>query len=322
MFPQNLILLRGEPGAPLVVVGGDVHESNLSKSGRIALLETARRHVFQRSVDSTQVKFALSLAVVLVAIAAAVWLLQRKLIYFPSPQVPDPRSIGLQGVTQVTFPTTDGLTLHGWFVTRTASPEAVVLVFNGNAGNRAHRASFADALARHGHAVFLFDYRGYGGNPGSPSETRLRLDARAARTYLLSRPDVDPGSLVYFGESLGTAVAVELASVHSPAGLILRSPFTSLTAVGQHHYRWLPVGWLLRDRFATLDRLPRIHTPLLVIAGDRDSIVPISQSRQVFEAANEPKSLLVVPHADHNDSALFDGRMMISRIAEFLRDLR
>ncbi|RPI56581.1 MAG: alpha/beta hydrolase [Acidobacteria bacterium] len=229
--------------------------------------------------------------------------------------------MGLQGVDAVTFPTTDGLTLNGWFVNRTPNPEAVVLVFNGNAGNRAHRASFADALARLGSAVFIFDYRGYGDNPGSPSENGLRMDARAARSYLLSRSDVDPKALVYFGESLGTAVAVELASEHPPAGLILRSPFTSLTALGRHHYG-LPVGWILRDRYATLDRMSNLRTPLLVIAGDSDRIVPFSESRQVFDAANEPKSLLVIPNADHNDAALFEGRTMIEGIVRFLRNLR
>ncbi len=267
-------------------------------------------------------RFAISLAAVLLALVAVMWLLQRKLIYFPSAEVPDPRAIGLVGASRVTFLTRDGLTLNGWFVNRTAAPESVVLVFNGNAGNRAHRASFADALARLGNAVFLFDYRGYGGNPGSPSESGLRMDARAARSYLLSRSDVDPKALVYFGESLGTGVAVELASEHPPAGLILRSPFTSLTAVGQHHYSWLPVGWILRDRFATLDRTRNIRVPLLVIAGDRDQIVPFSQSRQVFDAANEPKSLLVIPNADHNDDALFHGKTMIDGIVRFLGNLR
>ncbi len=281
-----------------------------------------RANVCARTSDSSHLRFALSAAIALVAIAAVLWLFQRKLIYFPSAQVPDPQSVGLQGVSQVTFPTADGLTLNGWFVSRSADSATVVLVFNGNAGNRAHRASFADALARQGHAVFLFDYRGFGGNPGSPSEGGLRIDARAARDYLLSRPDVGSRPLVYFGASLGTAVAVELASEHRPAGIILRSPFTSLTAVGQHHYTWLPVGLILRDRFATLDRLPDIHAPLLVIAGDRDRIVPIAESRQVFDTANEPKALLVVPGADHNDAVLFDGQTMIARIGEFLRDLQ
>ena len=265
---------------------------------------------------------AFAALVIFLTILAVLWALQRKLIYFPSAYVPDPASVGLSGADAVSFPTSDGLTLNGWYVSRASGPKDVVLVFNGNAGNRAHRASFADALTRLGAAVMLFDYRGYGGNPGSPTEDGLRRDARAARSYLLTRPDVDPKRIVYFGESLGTAVAAELASEYPPAGLILRSPFTSLTDVGQHHYAWLPVGWLLRDRFATLDRIPQIRAPLLVIAGDRDSIVPTSLSRRVFEEAHEPKSLLVIPNADHNDDALFNGQTMIEAILRFLGNLR
>jgi fermentation-respiration switch protein FrsA (DUF1100 family) len=263
----------------------------------------------------------MTFAVILLAVAGVVWALQRKMMYFPSAFVPEPQYIGLTGAVPVSFSTSDGLTLSGWFVTRTSTPRFVVLVFNGNAGNRAHRAPFADALAGLGLAALIFDYRGFGGNPGSPTEHGLRLDARAARRYLLTRPDVDAKRLVYFGESLGTAVATELATEHPPAGLILRSPFTSMTAVGQHHYAWLPVGLLLRDRFATLERITSIRTPLLVIAGERDSIVPTSQSREVFDAANDPKSLLVVAGADHNDDALFTGRAMIERIAQFLQDI-
>ena len=265
---------------------------------------------------------AIAFTVILLAVIGILWTLQRKLIYFPSAFVPEPHSIGLAGAVPVTFPTSDGLTLNGWFVTRTATPEFVVLVFNGNAGNRAHRAPFADALARLGLATLIFDYRGFGGNPGAPTEHGLTLDARAARSYLLTRPDVDAKRLVYFGESLGTAVATELATEHPPAGLILRSPFTSMTAVGQHHYTWLPVGLLLRDRFATLERITGIRAPLLVIAGERDSIVPASQSREVFDAANEPKSLLVIPDANHNDDALFTGRAMFDGIIQFLQNLQ
>lgn len=268
------------------------------------------------------VRTAITYAVIVVAVIAILWTLQRKLIYFPSAFVPEPHSIGLDGAVPVSFPTSDGLTLSGWFVTRTAAPRFVVLAFNGNAGNRAHRAPFADAVAHRGLAALIFDYRGFGGNPGAPSEHGLRLDARAARRYLLTRPDVDAKRLVYFGESLGTAVATELATEYPPAALILRSPFTSMTAVGQHHYTWLPVGLLLRDRFATLERIAVIRAPLLVIAGERDSIVPASQSREVFDAANEPKSLLIIPEADHNDDALFAGRAMIDGIIQFLQSLR
>jgi fermentation-respiration switch protein FrsA (DUF1100 family) len=127
---------------------------------------------------------------------------------------------------------------------------------------------------------------------------------------------------VYFGESLGTAVAVSLAVEHPPAALILRSPFTSMADVGQHHYPFLPVRLLLRDRFASIDRIQRIRAPLLVIAGDRDRIVPIDNSRRLYDAAAAPKTLLVVPDADHNDHALLAGDEMIGAIARFLQPLR
>jgi fermentation-respiration switch protein FrsA (DUF1100 family) len=166
------------------------------------------------------------------------------------------------------------------------------------------------------------DYRGYGGNPGRPSEEGLAEDARAARTYLVGRPDVDPSRLVYFGESLGAAVAVTLASEHPPAALVLRSPFTSLGDVGRVHYPWLPVGLLLRDRFASIDRIGRVQAPVLVIAGDRDAIVPVGQSRWLYEAAPDPKALVVLPGADHNDLELLAGEEMIRAIVRFLERSR
>jgi fermentation-respiration switch protein FrsA (DUF1100 family) len=123
---------------------------------------------------------------------------------------------------------------------------------------------------------------------------------------------------VYFGESLGTGVAVQLAAKHPPAALILRSPFTSIVDVARHHYPLLPVDALLRDRFDTIDRIRSIRAPILVIAGGRDSIVPIESSRRLYEAAPEPKSLLVLPDADHNDMDLLAGAEMIDAIVQFI----
>ena len=256
----------------------------------------------------------LVLGAILLILLAVIWTQQRTLIYFPFGHVPDPSAMGLKGATPVTFLTADGLTLNGWFITQTPAPRSTIIVFNGNAGNRAMRVPLANALASQGLAVLLFDYRGYGGNPGSPTEAGLKEDARAALKHVLGRNDVDPKRLVYFGESLGSAVATELALEHPPAALILRSPFTSLVDIGRFHYTYLPVAWLLRDRFDTRERIGRIHVPLLVIAGDRDRIVPVSQSRRLYDAANEPKSLLIVPDADHNDPVLLAGRDMLAAI--------
>ena len=264
----------------------------------------------------------LAALLLLVSILALIWTQQRRLIYFPFAAVPAPEAVGLAGVTAVSFRTADGLTLKGWFVSQPPAAEFTAIVFNGNAGNRALRAPLANALARANIAVLLFDYRGFGGNPGSPSEAGLKADARAARQYVVDRPDVDERRLVYFGESLGSAVAAELAAEHPPAALILRSPFTSMTDVGREHYPLLPVRWLLRDRYETINRIARVRAPILVIGGDRDRIVPLAQTRKIFDAAREPKALLVINGADHNDDSLLAGRDLIAGVLRFLRDVR
>jgi fermentation-respiration switch protein FrsA (DUF1100 family) len=259
---------------------------------------------------------------VIAAVLALIWTTQRRLMYFPTSGVPTPAAIGLTDVEPVTFTTTDGLELSGWFVAAPGpSPRVTVLVFNGNAGNRAHRGPLAAALHRHGLQVLLVDYRGYGGNPGAPTENGLAADSRAARAYLAGRPDVDASRIVYFGESLGTAVAIDLAVEHQPAALILRSPFTSMADLGQHHYPFLPVRFLLRDRFAAIDQIRRIRVPLLVIAGAHDRVVPIESSRRLYDAVVAPKTLLVLPDADHNDYELLAGDEMIRAIVHFLRPL-
>jgi fermentation-respiration switch protein FrsA (DUF1100 family) len=221
----------------------------------------------------------------------------------------------------VTFQTIDGLGLSGWFFAASGPSRVTVLVFNGNAGNRAHRGRLAASLHRHGLQVLLVDYRGYGGNPGTPSENGLAVDSRAAHAYLTGRADVDPSRLVYFGESLGTAVAIALAVEQPPAALVLRSPFTSMSDLGQYHYPFLPVRLLLRDRFSAIDRIRQIHVPLLVVAGGHDRIVPIENSRRLYDAAIAPKTLLVLPDADHNDDELLAGDEMIEAIVRFLQPL-
>jgi fermentation-respiration switch protein FrsA (DUF1100 family) len=195
-----------------------------------------------------------------------------------------------------------------------------VLVCNGNAGNRWMRADLAAALNRAGLSVLLFDYRGYGGNPGRPSEGGLAADARAAQAWLAAQPDVDPDRIAYFGESLGAAVAIGLAVQHPPAAVVLRSPFTSLGDVGAMHYPWLPVRRLLLDRYPSIDRIASVHAPVLVIAGERDDIVPESLSRRLYDAAAEPKRYLVVPGAGHNDPELVGGRQMLDEIGQFLSE--
>ena len=257
---------------------------------------------------------------VILAAVLAIWLAQRSLIYFPDGQVPSPASVGLPRTEPVRYTTSDGLDLEGWFVpAREAPADRTIIVFNGNAGNRAHRAVLAASFAARGYATLLTDYRGYGGNPGLQSEQGLYRDARAALKYLLSRPDVDPSRIVYFGESLGAAVALELAIEFPPAALILRSPFSSMTAIGSRHYPFVPVRWLLRDRYPSIGRIGRLRSPLLVIAGNADRIVPFDDTELLFEAAPEPKDLVVLRGADHNDEVMYSGAPLHAAIDRFLK---
>jgi uncharacterized protein len=258
--------------------------------------------------------------IILVGVLGLAWALQRRMMYFPLGDVSAPGSVGLRNVEAVTFTTGDGLVLNGWFLPSLRSPPwFTVLVFNGNAGNRAYRAPLAAALRSQRLAVLLFDYRGFGDNPGTPTEAGLMADGRAALAHLLGRADLDGTRLVLFGESLGTAIAVQIAGEHPPAALILRSPFVSMIELGRFHYPFLPVRWLLRDRFASIDRVRSLRCPLLVVAGEGDRIVPVSQSRRLYEAAPAPKTLVVLPGADHNDFELLAGDDMIQAIVRFLQ---
>jgi uncharacterized protein len=259
------------------------------------------------------------LVLAVAAVLALIWIGQRRLIYFPDRTLPTVAAAGLSGVEPVEMPVEDGSTLHGWFFPAASQPAPfTVIVFNGNAGNRAYRAPLAAALRRRGLAVLLFDYRGFGDNAGNPTQQGLEADGRAARAYVVGRPDVRPDRVAYLGESLGTAVATILAARHPPAALILRSPFTSLADVGSIHYPILPVRWLLADQFAAADAITGVRSPVLVIAGDRDSIVPAELSRQLFDRITASKELVIVPWADHNDQALLDGEQMIESIVGFL----
>jgi len=261
-----------------------------------------------------------AVAVGVVLLVALLWAVQRRLIYFPLPRDLASVATALPGAEEVTFETEDGLRLGGWFLPAAGgkSSGATVLVFNGNAGDRSFRAPLAAALSQAGLSVLLFDYRGFGGNTGTPSETGLRMDARAARAYLSGRGDVDPDRLVYFGESLGAAVAVALAAEQPPAALVLRSPFTSLADMGRLHYPFLPVvGFLLRDPFDSMERIRRVRCPLLIIAGEQDQVVPPAHSRRLYEAASDPKQFELIPGADHNDLELLTGSRLIDRMVRF-----
>ena len=259
---------------------------------------------------------ALVLAVVLAVLVGLLWAFQRRLVYLPDGGPVPAAADVLPGGRDVRLTTDDGLALGAWFVPGPTAEAPAVLVANGNAGHRGLRAPLARALSSAGLAVLLFDYRGYGGNPGSPSEQGLALDVRAARSHLLEEIGVPEGRLLYYGESLGAGVVTELAVEHPPAGLLLRSPFVDLAAVGSEHYPLLPVRLLLRDRYPVAERVAELRVPTTVVYGGRDSIVPPAQSRRVADAAAQLHRRVEVPGADHNDRVLLDGAVLVDAVTE------
>jgi fermentation-respiration switch protein FrsA (DUF1100 family) len=253
---------------------------------------------------------------------AVLWWAQRSLMYFPSGGPVRPAAQAFAGGEDIELATRDGLRLGAWFVPgRGAPPRPAVLIANGNAGDRSDRAPLAAALTRAGYSVLLFDYRGYGGNPGSPTEAGLLDDARAAADHLQDRSDIDHARIAYLGESLGSGVVTALAVERPPRALILRSPFTSFAEVGSHHYPWLPVSLFIRDRYPIDEQIPRVRVPVLIIAGDADEIVPVRFSRAVHEKAAEPKRLVVIDGVGHNDPELLAGERMIAVITQFLGEI-
>lgn len=261
-------------------------------------------------------------ALALLLLVVLVFVFQRRLIYIPMGQPGSPAAAGLANGQEISLETEDGLTLGAWFIPAAAAqPGPAVLFLPGNAGNRAYRAPLAAALSQAGLSVLLLDYRGYAGNPGSPSETGLAADARAALKKLRELPEVDPDRILYFGESLGTGVAVSLATEFPPAALILRSPYTSLTSVARLHYPFLPVRLILQDRFDSVQRIGDISSPVLILAGDSDRIIPVAESRLLFDAANEPKRIVVFPGAAHNDLTMLAGPELLHEVYRFLEDM-
>ncbi len=263
-----------------------------------------------------KLKFALGAAFATVALTlGGTWMLQDRLIYFPGgdPGVPPAPWSDLRVASS------DDLMLTAWLRPSDGSDSRpLVIVFPGNAGNRADRVALGNALASTGGDVVLAEYRGYGANPGRPSEEGLVADAVATVEAAIDAVGASAG-LVYFGESLGAAVAVAAAEARRPEAIVLASPFTSLVDVGRHHYPWLPVSALLRDRYPSLERINAgvlDGVPTLVVAGTLDGTVPFSQSAQIAAAAEA--TTYVVEGADHNDPAIRSAPELIDTVASFI----
>jgi fermentation-respiration switch protein FrsA (DUF1100 family) len=219
--------------------------------------------------------------------------------------------------------TSDGVRLHGWFTKASARPAtATVIYFHGNGGNLSYVGWIGQHLAAHGFDVLLFDYRGYGRSDGEVSdEQALYRDADAAYDYAVTERGAQPDRVALYGQSLGTAAAIDLASRRTCGALVLESAFSSASDLAAVILPWLP-RWahrLARNRFESARKLADIHRPVLITHGEPDEVIPTAQGRKLFDLANEPKRLLIVPGAGHNVAGI-GGQDYIAIVAAFIAD--
>jgi len=242
---------------------------------------------------------------------------QRRLLYFPDPARVAPSQTGLKDVAERIIATPDGEKVIAWHG-KARSGQPTLLYFHGNGGSVAGRAALIAKYMLRGRGVMMMSYRGYGGSTGSPTERANVADARLAFDSLVA-DGVRPQDIILYGESLGTGVAVQLAGERNAGGVILDSPYTSVVDRAAELYPFLPVGLILSDRYETSRHIAKLHAPLLIVHGEADEVIPVAMGRKLFALANEPKEIVTLPGAGHNDHDLYGSFEAINGWIDRLR---
>ncbi|MGB9151552.1 MAG: alpha/beta hydrolase [Alphaproteobacteria bacterium] len=253
----------------------------------------ARKHFYRRAGG-----WILTLALVYGVFIGSLALMQKHLMYFPDAARFVPQDWALKELEPLDVTTEDGLHITSWYRPAQAVDKLTIVFFQGNAGHLGFRQYKVRPWLNAGYGVLMIGYRGFG-NPGSPSEEGLYMDAQASIDAIRAKGVPEDG-LVFYGESMGTGVATQMATEYGAAALILESPFTSVPDVAADRYPLVPVRWLLRDQYDSIGKIKDVHMPLLLLHGELDQVVPIKFGKKLFDAANEPKKAVYVPDAGHN----------------------
>jgi fermentation-respiration switch protein FrsA (DUF1100 family) len=250
-----------------------------------------------------------------------VYIMQDRMLYLSGVPgrtlIMTPTDIGLD-YQDVSIETSDGVTLHGWFIAGQSS--RVLLFFHGNAGNISHRLDSIRQFQDLGLSVFIIDYRGYGQSEGRTTERGMYRDANAAWRYLIEDRGLVASDIIVFGRSLGASVASRLAAQYKPLALIVESSFTSVPDIARELYPWLPVRWLTHLDHATRDYIQDVRCPVLVVHSRDDEIIPFHHGEAIFASANEHRTLLTL-RGTHNDAFLRDERTYMGGLRTFLAGL-
>ena len=253
-----------------------------------------------------------------IVLIAAMFFGQRKLIYSPDSNMGLPVNHGIPEVVAIRLSSTDDLTITSWF-RAPGTNKPIIIFFHGNAGHIGDRGVKVRKYVEAGYGILLVGYRGYGGNPGSPTEYGLYDDAAAALDFL-TRTGIAADHWVLYGESLGAAVAVEMAMRFAEttpvSAVVLEAPFTSMTDAAKKHYPYVPVNLLVHDRYDSFSKIKKINSPLLVVHGEKDLVVPQDLGIRLFETANEPKTAYWIKGAGHNDLYEFDADRLVIEFIE------
>lgn len=249
-------------------------------------------------------------------LVAFVYVRQDSMLYFPIREIDQtPKNIGLN-FEEIILMTKDGISISSWYIPA-ENERGVVLFCHGNAGNISHRLDSIRIFHGLKLGVFIFDYRGYGKSGGSPTEKGTYTDAEAAWDYLVNIMQVNPGKIIIFGRSLGSAVAAETALRHKAGVLIIESGFTSVPDLGSKFYPYLPVRLISRYHYSTVKKVDKIHIPKLFIHSPQDEIIPFEHGVAIFEKAIAPKEFLKIA-GGHNEGFLTSGKTYIDGLNAFI----
>ncbi len=261
-------------------------------------------------------RILLHLVVIYIAFCVVLFFIQKRMIFFPGRELTiTPAELGKQ-YRDIWFISSDGTRINGWLM-EPAEVKGNIVVCHGNAGNVSNRADTFRIFEELGYRTLIFDYRGYGLSEGKPDEDGLYDDGTAAVEFFCKEFDLEPGDLIYFGRSLGSAVALEIALRRPPAALVIESAFTSTTDMGGMFRYLAPLSLIVTQKFDNKGKISRLAVPLLVIHSSKDDVVPFSQGRSLFEAATCTKEFLEI-RGDHNFGFVDSEELYTDGLGSFL----